>query len=96
MEKGPITNREECLQLLNELTINFKLYQHQPVFNMEEMSAQLKLEHAPLIKTLLFSDKKPNTHYMVLAEMNTKPDKGTPHPTQPTGKRLAPPITTSG
>lgn len=77
MDKGPITNREECLQLLNQLTINYKLYQHDPVFNMEEMSNKLKLERAPLIKTLLFSDKKPNTHYMVLAEMNTKPDKGT-------------------
>jgi hypothetical protein len=43
MEKGPITNREECLQLLNELTINYKLYQHDPVFNMEEMSNKLKL-----------------------------------------------------
>ena len=62
--------------MLNELSINYKLYQHDPVFNMEEMSKQLKLEHSPLIKTLLFSDsKKPDTHYMVLAEMNTKPEK---------------------
>lgn len=80
MEKIGITNREDCLKVLNELAINFKLYEHDPVFNMEEMNNKLKLERAPLIKTLLFSDKKPNTHYMVLAEMNTKPDKGTAPP----------------
>ncbi len=76
MEKAAITNQQECLELLKQLTINYKLYQHEPVFNMEEMSAKLKLEHSPLIKSLLFTDKKPNTHYMVLAEMNTKPQKG--------------------
>ena len=67
MEKLLITNREQCLKLLNDLAIPYKLYEHQPVFNMEEMSAHLKLEHSPLIKCLLFSDKKPTTHYMVLA-----------------------------
>lgn len=40
---------------------------------MEEMAAQVKLEKSPLIKSLLFSDKKPNTHFMILAETNTKP-----------------------
>lgn len=40
------------------------------------MSSKLKLEQSPFIKCLLFTDsKKANTHYMVLAEMNTKPDK---------------------
>ena len=40
------------------------------------MTAKVKLENSPLIKSLLFSDKKPNTHFMILAESNTKPEKG--------------------
>jgi hypothetical protein len=95
MEKNSITNREDCLKLLNDLAIKYKLHQHDPVFNMEEMSSKLKLEQSPFIKCLLFSDsKKANTHYMVIADMNTKPDKGTSRPTQPTGKKLAPRTTT--
>ena len=62
-----ITNQQECLTLLKELQIPDRLYEHDPVFNMEEMSAKLKLEKSPLIKSLLFSDKKPNTHFMILA-----------------------------
>ena len=67
MEKTLLTNREECLKALNELHIPFKLYEHDAVFNMEEMNNKLKLEKSPLIKSLLFSDKKPNTHFMILA-----------------------------
>ena len=43
---------------------------------MEEMTAKVKLEKSPLIKSLLFTDKKPNTHFMILAEAATKPEKG--------------------
>ena len=43
---------------------------------MEEMTAKVKLEKSPLIKSLLFTDKKPNTHFMILAEATTKPEKG--------------------
>ena len=64
--------------------------------NMEEMSAKVKLNDSPFIKTLLFSDKKPNTHFMVLAEMNTKPDKGNFLFTQVIGKKSEPLITMSG
>ena len=71
-----LTNQESCLNALKDLAIPYKLYEHDAVFNMEEMAAKLKLEKSPLIKSLLFSDKKPNTHFMVLAETNTKPDKG--------------------
>jgi hypothetical protein len=69
------------------LQIPFKLYEHDAVWNMEEMNAKVKLEQSPLIKSLLFSDKKPNSHFMILAEMNTKPEKGTPLPTQPSGRK---------
>jgi hypothetical protein len=76
MDKLLVTNRVECLKALEDLHIAYKLYEHDAVFNMEEMAAKVKLEKSPLIKSLLFSDKKPNTHFMILAETSTKPEKG--------------------
>lgn len=73
MTQAVITNKEECLKVLNQLQIPYKLYDHDAVFNMEEMANKVHLEKSPLIKSLLFSDKKPNVHFMILAEMNTKP-----------------------
>ena len=61
------------MNALTELQIPYKLYEHDAVFNMEEMAAKVKLEKSPLIKSLLFSDKKPNTHFMILAHTDTKP-----------------------
>jgi len=43
MEKTLVTNRDECLKVLADLHIPYKLYEHDAVFNMEEMSAKLKL-----------------------------------------------------
>jgi hypothetical protein len=34
---------------------------------MQEMAEKLKLEKAPFIKTLFFSDKKPNSYFMIIA-----------------------------
>lgn len=62
---------------------------------MEEMGAKVKLERSPLIKSLLFSDKKPNTHFMILAESATKPEKGNPSPIQPSGNAWEPLTTMS-
>ena len=76
MDKLLVTNRVECLKALDDLHIAYKLYEHDAMFNMEEMAAKVKLEKSPLIKSLLFSDKKPNTHFMILAETATKPEKG--------------------
>jgi len=76
MTQAVATNRQECLKVLAHLQIPYKLYEHDAVFNMEEMTAKVKLEKSPLIKSLLFTDKKPNTHFMILAEAATKPDKG--------------------
>ena len=81
---------------MSDLTIKYKLYEHVPVFNMEEMSKEVKLEQSPMIKTLLFSDsKKADTHYMVVALMETKPEKGNFFHIQLIGKKLEPPITMS-
>jgi hypothetical protein len=73
--------------VLASLGIPYKLYEHEAVFNMEEMGAKVKLDRSPLIKTLLFSDKKPNSHFMILAEAATKPEKGNAPPTQPSGRK---------
>lgn len=39
------------------------------------MSEKLKLEKAPLIKNLFFTDKKPNSYFFIIADINTKPEK---------------------
>ena len=93
MAETGIANREQCLNLLAQLKIPFKLYEHEAVFNMEEMAAQVKLEKSPLIKSLLFSDKKPNQHFMVLAKSETKPEKGRCCLRQLSGRRWEPPTT---
>lgn len=77
MQGKTIATKQECLSYLDELKIAYKLYEHDPVFNMQEMSEKLKLEKSPLIKNLFFTDKKPNSYFFVIAEMNTKPEKGT-------------------
>jgi hypothetical protein len=43
MSQAVVTNREECLKVLSELQIPFKLYEHDAVFNMEEVAAKVKL-----------------------------------------------------
>ena len=76
MDKALLTNRVECLAHLDSLHIPYKVYEHVAVADMKEMKEHVKLEKSPLIKTLLWSDKKPNTHWMIIAEMETKPNKG--------------------
>ena len=71
-----ISNREECLQTLKELEVPFKLYQHDAVKNMAEMTEKVKLDKGPLIKNLFYSDKKPDQYYFIIAEKDTKVDKG--------------------
>ncbi len=67
MQGKIITDKKECLSYLDELKIPYKLYEHDPVFNMQEMSEKLKLEKAPLIKNLFFTDKKPNSYFFIVA-----------------------------
>ena len=74
MQAKTLANKIECLAYLDELKIDYKLYQHEPVFNMQEMSEKLKLEKSPFIKNLFFTDKKPNSFFFIIADMNTKPE----------------------
>ena len=40
------------------------------------MTEKVKLEKGPLIKNLFYADKKPNQYYFIIAEKDTKVDKG--------------------
>lgn len=42
---------------------------------MEQLS-KVKLEKSPYVKNLFYTDKKPNSYYMVIAETNTAVQKG--------------------
>lgn len=74
--KKQLLNRAECLARLDELSIPFRLYEHEAVFNLEQMHEKLKLEKAPLIKNLFYTDKKPNSFFLVIAKQDTKIEKG--------------------
>lgn len=76
MEQQGFKTRQECLSYLDGLGIKYVLHEHEPVFNMEQLS-QVKLGNSPHIKNLFYSDKKPNSFYMVVAESSTPVNKGT-------------------
>lgn len=42
---------------------------------MEQLS-KVKLQKSPYVKNLFYTDKKPNSYYMVIAETNTAVQKG--------------------
>lgn len=75
MEQQGFKTRQECLSYLDGLGIKYVLHEHEPVFNMEQLS-QVKLGNSPHIKNLFYSDKKPNSFYMVVAEGSTPVNKG--------------------
>jgi hypothetical protein len=65
----------ELESLLEEKKIEiYKKHSHNAVMNMQEMKEHIKLEKAPLIKNLFYSDKK-NNFYLVLALSETKVGK---------------------
>jgi hypothetical protein len=75
MDFPKLKNKEDCIACLKGLEIVFKLIEHEPVMNMEELS-KIKLEKAPYVKNLFFTEKKPNSYYMIIADNNTKIEKG--------------------
>lgn len=75
MEQQGFKTRQECLSFLDGLGIKYVLHEHEPVFNMEQLS-QVKLDKSPYIKNLFYADKKPNSYYMVVAETSTPVNKG--------------------
>lgn len=77
MQQG-FNTRQECLSCLDGLGIKYVLHEHEPVFNMEQLS-QVKLEKSPYVKNLFYAEKKPNSYYMVVAETSTPVNKGIPY-----------------
>jgi hypothetical protein len=76
MEQQGFKTRQECLTCLDGLGIKYVLHEHEPVFNMEQLS-QVKLDKSPYVKNLFYADsKKQNSYYMVVAETNTAIQKG--------------------
>jgi hypothetical protein len=74
VEAVRINSAEQCLNHLKALNVDVILHEHEALFTMQEIQEKLKLQHAPAIKNLLYSDKK-NNHYLVLAKSETKVEK---------------------
>ena len=61
----------DCLKFLkDDLKYDFIIHQHDPVYNMDEMSKKVPLKNSPFIKCLFFYDKK-DMFYLVLAKSDT-------------------------
>ncbi|EGR33982.1 prolyl-tRNA synthetase family protein, putative [Ichthyophthirius multifiliis] len=73
-ETQQFLKKTEMLNYLNQLKIEYKYYEHPPVFTVEEMLNNMKLEKAPLIKNLFYVDKKHN-YYLIAAKSDTKVEK---------------------
>lgn len=67
-------NKEDTVAYLKSIGLEFKYHEHEPCFTVEDMVKYLKLDKAPLIKNLFYSDKK-NNYYLVVARSDTKVEK---------------------
>ena len=56
--------------------------------NMKEMAEKVKLEHAPLVKNLVYSDSKAKALYYVIVLDDGKVDKSKSSTTQLCGRRM--------
>jgi len=68
------TNKEDTVAFLKSIGLVFNYLEHEPCFTVEDMVKNIKLEKAPLIKNLFYSDKK-NNYYLVVARHDTKVEK---------------------
>lgn len=75
MIKKHLLSRQDTLDYLAHLALPFKLYEHEAVANMKEMAEKVKLEHAPLVKNLVYSDSKAKGFYYVLVLDDGKVEK---------------------
>lgn len=75
MEKQLLKNRQDTLACLDSLGIKYILHEHEPVFNMEQLS-KVKLDKSPYVKNLFYSEKKCGGYYLIIAETNTAVEKG--------------------
>ncbi len=69
-----MTEQEKVLDILNQLGINYELYEHKPLPTIEiamEVWKDIKCTHC---KNLFFRNHKGNRHYLVILESNHKLD----------------------
>ena len=76
MEKTKtLNNRTDVEQKLKELGITHKVHSHKACLNMKDMAENVKLDQAPFIKNMVYSDKKDNIYY-IIAHVDTQVNKG--------------------
>ncbi len=85
MEKQVLKTRQDTLSCLDTLGIKYILHEHEPVFNMEELS-KVKLDKSPYVKNLFYADKKCGGYYLIIAENNTAVERGNRFMIQDFGK----------
>lgn len=73
-ESLSIINKEQTADYLNSIKIEYKQYDHEACFTVDDLIKHVKLEKAPLIKNLFYNDKK-NNFYLVVARYDTKVEK---------------------
>ena len=61
-------------EFFKDFNLPYKIHQHEKCMNVEEMLQRIKLDAAPIIKTLFMEDKKGN-YYLVIAKHDTKVEK---------------------
>lgn len=76
MIKKQLLNRQDTLDYLTHLNLPFKLYEHDVVLNMKDMAEKVKLDHAPLVKNLVYADSKAKCFYYVVVVDDAKIEKG--------------------
>lgn len=87
MIQRQLLNRQDTLEYLAHLALPYKLYEHDAVLNMKEMAEKVKLEHAPLVKNLVYSDSKAKCLYYVIVLDDGKVDKSNSSIIQLCGRR---------
>lgn len=62
---------QKVLQALSELNISYQLYQHPPVYTMEEWEQYIDGEEGAMCKSLFLRNQKGNKHFLVVADHST-------------------------
>ncbi|TWH47246.1 prolyl-tRNA synthetase associated domain-containing protein [Sporomusa sp. KB1] len=62
---------EKVFQVLNELNISYQLYQHPPVYTVEEWNQYIGGEDGVMCKSLFLRNQKGNRHFLVVADHST-------------------------
>lgn len=75
-EKGAavMEQDEKVFQVLNELNISYRLYQHPPVYTVEEWQQYIGDKDGVMCKSLFLRNQKGDRHFLVIADHATAVD----------------------